>query len=327
MLFRCKNCNGNVVYSPEKGRMLCLFCDSIDSEEGVPVNSTITCPACSGEFQVSEVTSATKCGYCGNYMIFDERVSGQYTPHLIMPFKLSKERVKTIMRKEFGKKKFAPDNFLSDAKLSTMEGMYVPFWMYDFKTNYDFQGKGTKVRSWMVGNVKHVETSYYNVFRNIDITFDKIPADASILMDDSIMDLMEPYDYKALETFQEKYMSGFFAEKYNMPAEQLEPRARQKVTNDSETILNSNLSGYASMTPVVKNLTMQRGETEYALMPVWIYTYQYGGRNYIYHINGQTGKVIGVAPVSKKKVWAYSGTVFAALSIIGVLVNAILEVL
>lgn len=33
MLFRCRNCGGNVVYSPEKGKMYCPHCEGIDSEE------------------------------------------------------------------------------------------------------------------------------------------------------------------------------------------------------------------------------------------------------------------------------------------------------
>lgn len=33
MIFRCKNCGGNVVYSPERKKMFCPFCESEDSEE------------------------------------------------------------------------------------------------------------------------------------------------------------------------------------------------------------------------------------------------------------------------------------------------------
>ena len=36
-------------------------------------------------------------------------------------------------------------------------------------------------------------------------------------------------------------------------------------------------------------------------------------REYEFHVNGQTGKIIGAVPVSKKKVLAYGGTVFAVL--------------
>lgn len=327
MIFRCKNCNGNMIYSPERGKMLCPYCDGEDTEESIAVPNVTVCPNCGGEITVNDVTSASKCEYCGSYLIFDERVSGEFTPHLILPFKLGKEYVKQIMKREFGKKIFAPDDFLSEVKLSTMEGMYVPFWMYDFDTHYEFQGNGTKVRTWTSGNREYTETSYFNVIRDIDASFSRIPVDASNKMENGIMDLMEPYHYAQLEVFKEKYMSGFFAEKYNQSVDELEPRARQKATDDSNGILSGSISGYAKMTPIVKNLSVTRKNTEYALLPVWTYTYKYNNQIYPFEINGQTGKIIGSAPISKKKVWAYSGTVFAATMIIGLLIHGILGVL
>lgn len=33
MIYKCRNCGANAVYSPEKGTMYCPYCDSQDSEE------------------------------------------------------------------------------------------------------------------------------------------------------------------------------------------------------------------------------------------------------------------------------------------------------
>ena len=41
----------------------------------------------------------------------------------------------------------------------------------------------------------------------------------------------------------------------------------------------------------------------YALMPVWMMTYSVGNKNYIFAMNGQTGKVFGSLPVSKAKLF------------------------
>lgn len=37
------------------------------------------------------------------------------------------------------------------------------------------------------------------------------------------------------------------------------------------------------------------------MLPVWMLHIAYEGQNYAYAINGQTGKVVGSFPVSKKK--------------------------
>ena len=43
----------------------------------------------------------------------------------------------------------------------------------------------------------------------------------------------------------------------------------------------------------------------YALMPVWMMTYSSGSKNYIFAMNGQTGKVFVLLPVSKGKIALY----------------------
>ncbi len=325
MLFRCKNCNGNMVFSPEKGAMECPYCSGIDTHESIAVPSVI-CPNCGGQVPATEVTSACKCAYCGSYMILDPQVNGEYTPHLILPFKLGKEKVKEIMHKEFDKKIFAPDDFLSEVKLSTIEGVYVPFFMYSFDTDHSFEGHATTSRSWTSGNRRYTETSYYNVARQMRAKFSRIPVDASVGMDNRVMDLMEPYDYAALEAFQEKYMSGFFGERYGENADMLDERARSKAVEDAENLMKGTLSQYSNVQTTSNQLSVTRTNAEYALLPVWIYTYEYKGTNYQFHINGQTGKVIGKAPVSQRKVWFYSVAQGIFLLALGLVINLIVGV-
>ena len=178
--------------------------------------------------------------------------------------------------------------------------MYVPFWMYDYDANYDYHGTGKKIRTWTSGNKQYTETKVFDVHRNMDIDFDKLPVDASIKMKDDVMDLMEPYDYKALTTFAPLYMSGFDGEVYNFTPEQLEGRAREKASRYSEKLMNDTLAGYSSITPINKNLNLQPSGTNYSLLPVWQYNYSYNGKIYDFYVNGQTGKIVGELPTSGK---------------------------
>lgn len=324
MIYKCHNCGGNVVYDPQRQKMYCPHCESLDSEEAVSERGLSSCANCGAPVQIGTYTSASRCAHCGSYLIFEERVEGQYTPHLILPFKVSHKQAEELLQKEFGKRVFMPVGFLSNASLSKMEGAYVPFFMYDFHADYDWTGRGTKVRSWVSGNTEYTETKTFRVERSMEIDFTKIPVDASIAMDDQTMDLMEPYDYAALERFQMKYMSGFFSEMYNMGSEQLEPRARQKAHNDSEDLMRQSLAGYNSTMPEYRNLQLTKRGTNYALLPVWVYTYHYGGKQYNFHINGQTGKIIGKAPISKKKAFWYSASVFGFVMLAGGLINLLI---
>ena len=225
MIFKCKNCGGNSVYNPEKKMMYCPHCESEDSQEKLDGVGLAQCGNCGAPMDVPDHTSAMKCESCGSYHIFEERITGEYAPHLILPFEISKNQAVAILKKEFGKRVFTPSGFLSNASIEKMEGSYAPFFLYDFHADARYSAQGTKVRSWSSGDYRYTETSYFAIERDMDVEFDNIPVDASVRLEDSTMDLLEPYDYKALEAFKEQYMSGFEGEIYTDNAITLQERA------------------------------------------------------------------------------------------------------
>ena len=98
-----------------------------------------------------------------------------------------------------------------------MQGYYVPYWFYDYKTVCYYQGEGTKVRVWRSGDKEYTETSVYAIERSMDMDFERIPVDASEQMPDDVMDLLAPFQYGQMVDFSPRFMSGFYGEKYNMP--------------------------------------------------------------------------------------------------------------
>lgn len=327
MLFKCKNCGGNTVYAPAKGKMYCPHCESTDSEEQIADRSLAQCVNCGAPLQLSEFTSACRCEHCGAYLILDERVSAPYEPRLILPFQVSKEMAVQYLDRELTHRLFAPSDFMSAKSLEKMEGIYVPFWLYDYDADYDFAGEGTKIRTWRSGNTEYTETSYFEVVRRMEADFERVPADASYIMADGVMDLMEPYDYQKMADFAPKYMSGFLSERYNQSADELAGRAEGKVREASENLLQASLAGYATVRPFHKNLNLKKKNACYSLMPVWQYVYRYRDQTYLYHVNGQTGKVVGTTPVSRTKVLAYGASVFAAVTAVCGLMIHVLEIL
>lgn len=317
MFFKCNNCGGNVIYSPEKRKMVCPFCDSEDSESKVTSagKDMTICPNCGGQVQVLEHTAATQCPYCDSYLILDERVEGEYEPKMIIPFQMGKETCKTAIRDKFKKCRFAPIDFLSEVRLNSMQGVYVPYWFYDYDVNYTFQGEGTRVRSWTTGNMQYTETSYYDVYRDMDMKFRKIPVDASIGMPDDIMDLMEPFGYNQLEDFKPEYLSGFYAEKYNMKSDLVESRAKEKMKEGVDKTAAESYAGYNSVRTINQNSNITDEKINYGLLPIWKYIYRYKDTDYPFYVNGQTGKIVGIAPLSKAKVWFYAGTLWAVLTL------------
>ncbi len=329
MIFKCRNCGGNVVYSPEKHGMYCPFCQSEGSQERqeARTGSLTVCPNCGGEVPVEVHTSATQCPYCDSFLIFNERVEGEYTPKMMIPFQLGKETCKQSLREKFGKFRFAPADFLSEVRLNSMQGIYVPYWFYDYETGCYFQGEGATVRIWRSGNTEYTETQYYAISRSMDITFQKIPVDASEQMPDDVMDLIAPFDYGQMIDFSPEYLSGFYGEKYNMGSGAVENRANAIMKTDALKLLRDSYGGYRSVKTLQQDVTVRGCKAVYGLLPVWKYIYRYKEKEYPFYVNGQTGKIVGTVPISSAKVWGYTATLWACLTAISALVNVLLGLL
>ena len=56
---------------------------------------------------------------------------------------------------------------------------------------------------------------------------------------------------------------------------------------------------------------------KYVYLPLWFISYPYQGKEYVFAMNGQTGKVIGTPPLSQLKTTGWfaliSGIIFAIL--------------
>ena len=322
MIFKCKNCGGNVVYDPTSGKMKCPYCDSFNSEEKIEEENLSTCRNCGAELNLKEFTSATKCDHCGTYIISDDRIGLEKKPNLVIPFKIDKDKTTEILKEKLANRTFVPSSFLSSKTLENLQGYYVPFWLYDMFSKVNYDAIGIKVRRWESGDYEYTETSRYKVNRDMEINYNNIPVDASNEMDDSIMDDVEPFNYEDLEDFDPKFLSGFYSEVYNKEATELETRGREKTNMFTNDWLQSTLTKYDRMENVHKDINTVNVKNQCALFPVWIYTYRYGGKNYNYYVNGQTGESIGKVPTSIQKAICYCAITFI---LVFLLVNSILN--
>ena len=69
--------------------------------------------------------------------------------------------------------------------------------------------------------------------------------------------------------------------------------------------MRQDVVGFAGCNIKQKNIRLERGKVKYALLPVYMLTTKYNGQNYLFAMNGQTGKFVGNLPVSRKKYWTY----------------------
>ena len=269
------------------------------------------CPSCGAELICDETTAATSCPYCNNPSIVPGQLSDMLKPDYVIPFKFSKEEAIAALKNYYRGKKLLPRAFSAQNHIEEIKGVYVPFWLFDGEADADMSFQGTRVHSVTQGDTLITTTDYYRVRRAGTVSFEKIPVDASSKMPDEHMDAIEPYDYGELKPFSNAYLPGFMADKYDLAPESCYRRADERAENTAVDLVSQTVSGYSSCVPEGRQVRIRRGRVSYALLPVWMLSTRWKGQNYLFAMNGQTGKLIGDLPVSSGKALAW----FAGLTL------------
>ena len=280
------------------------------------------CPSCGAELLCDATTAATSCPYCGNPSVIPGQFSGVLKPDFVLPFKLSKEDAIKALKKHYLKKPLLPSTFSKANHLEEIKGVYVPFWMYDGEASGSVRFHATTVHKYTSGDYEITETSHYDVRRAGSIAFEKIPVDASSKMPDDYMDSIEPYDYTELKPFSTAYLPGFLADKYDVSVEDSRDRANRRCAGSLVNALEKTVTGYASCNETARSIQLKHGKVHYALLPVWILNTRWEDKDFLFAMNGQTGKLVGNLPVSTKRVIGLFAAIAALL--VAVSVTAIL---
>ena len=290
------------------------FCEDWGAEgDGMRVYG---CPSCGAQLICEESTAAASCPYCGNPTVVPGQFSGALRPDFIVPFKLSKEDAVKALKSHYKGKFFLPKSFTGENHVQEIRGIYVPFWMFDGEAEGDAHYEAARSRTYRSGDYEITETKHYDVYRAGTVTFEKVPVDASSKMPDGHMDSIEPYDYKELKPFSTAYLPGFLADKFDVTVEQSRQRADQRCEGTLASALRGTVKRYDLCVLRDSSVHLRRGKVHYALMPVWMLNTKWHGKDFLFAMNGQTGKLVGDLPVSWGKFWGLFAAIAVPLSVI-----------
>jgi len=313
MIIKCTNCSGALKFDATIGKLKCEYCDTTFEPEEIPVEveeedtmecNVLTCTSCGSELMINGVETATFCAYCGQPTIVFSRVSKMLKPKKIIPFSVTKQQAVNAIRNRFQKGSFIPEE-IKNFEVERVTGIYIPYWLYDI-TYYDNQVLRGK-------SGKH----YHNYIREARSSFKNVTVDASSNFCNESSQRLEPYNMQGALEFEEGYLSGFYADRYDQNSDQL----RRLAVGRCRDLFNEEVIKSVSAT----NVTIQKSDPQsevngqvYAMLPAWFMTLRYENRPYTMLVNGQTGKVVGAVPIKKNKV----RMVFVGLFIMLVIVCA-----
>lgn len=324
---KCPNCGAPLFFNAETENWKCNYCDSMfnleqlsnynnasnakyNEEPGEIEYSTTneniefvnyTCENCGAQIVADEQTTATFCVYCGNTAILKNKLSGEFAPDLIIPFKKAKKTATEAFKGLSKCRPLMPKGFNDEKNIEKIRGVYIPFWLYDMSIAGTLNYNAQKITSWTRGDTVYTKTDTYHVVRDGVMSYQKIPMDASTRFDNNIMNSIEPFDYQGLKNYNHAYLSGFLAEKYDDDENKIREEVTKRAINSTITQMDSTLRLYSSKMITLNTLAPSSINKSYALLPVWMVNVKYNNKQYIFAMNGQTGKFIGDIPIDKKK--------------------------
>lgn len=263
------------------------------------------CSSCGAELLCEHETAVTGCPYCGNPTVIPGSLSGAIRPDYVIPFKISKEAAINSLKSYYHGKRLLPNSFKKSNHLEHIQGVYVPFWLYSGETSGTGEFECRNIRTYRQGKYQVTEIDHYEATRSGKVEFSQVPVDGSSKMPDAHMDAIEPFDYSEMVPFSVGYLPGFLTDRYDQNVEECGSRATLRMRNSFESLLRQSVNGYMEVSTTRTSVKDDFSEVKYALMPVWMLHTKWKGRDFLFAMNGQTGKLIGDLPISKGKLFAW----------------------
>ena len=306
--FGCPSCGGGLRYDIASRKMKCDRCDTLTEMEKLPQEppqetmevTEYHCPQCGAAVYSTDTEITSFCSFCGSDVILTGKMGRTKRPTSIVPFRVSREDCEAAYRTHLKKYLLAPGTMKTTETMSHFRPVYVPFWSYQVEAEGPARLTGKK--SYTRGNTRYDET--YDLTMDAEIRQKGILYDASTVFEDETAAMLRHTMEEAVP-FHPAYLSGFYAQGADVPAETYYPEAAASAVRIfMEQVRKDNEMDSVEMKGAVSQnfgLPNARYQEELVMMPVWLLAHRQGERVVYTAINGQNGEVVCDVPVSNGK--------------------------
>ena len=317
---KCPNCSSNIFFNEKIGRLVCNFCggiyipetlaptgsienrDTEDAGEEENNKQEFICDSCGAAVVTDYNTSATFCAFCGSPTLIKRRLSRQFRPDVIIPFKVSKEEAIKNYSEWVKTHPGVPKEFRDSSTLDKITGFYVPFWLIDADCTTMINGSGEAD-----GGADDRRVAHFTIDREVDFKMKRVPFDGCKKISNLLMEAIEPFDYSDLVPYNDMYLPGFYAQRYDTSAlDMLDLIGIRFDSYAMNLVRRFAASEYSGIEVSSRGSYAENFSQLYALLPVWFLNVKYKGLTYGLAVNGQTGEASGNLPISKWSIFKHS---------------------
>ena len=291
-----------------------FLANNFDKEEKIEI-STVKCDGCHAIVTFDAKTSSDKCPFCSSPLVVKSGTTSQvHKPQYLLPFGIDDKKARESFKKWIDSLWFAPNDlkdYANDA--SRLSGIYLPFWTFDCNTQTTFTGQRgdyyyvTETYT-AVENGKNVtrtrqarRTRWSSASGKVSNAFDDLLIEASTSLNKDKLRSLEPWDLKNLTTYNDKFLSGFRTETYQVDVKSGYQQAKQRMERMIDSTIRQKIGGDEKQIHYTST-TYNNPSFKHILLPVWVSAYKYNNKVFQFLINARTGEVQGQRPYSAVKI-------------------------
>lgn len=335
--FPCRSCGAFLVFAPGSSHLKCPYCgteneieESAEVIEEINYESFIAsgvlaaekrqvaivkCTSCGAESTLRPNVTSDECPFCGTALVVSTgSLCTVLQPKSLLPFQVEQKKGFDLFKNWLNNLWFAPNDLKRFAENhEKLNGLYIPYWTYDCQTNSRYAGE--RGDNYIVTETYTTVENGKNVTRTRQVTkirwrsvsgsvyneFDDVLVIASHSLPRTHTRALEPWDVKSLVPFNEKYLSGFRTESYQVDVRAGFEEAKQIMDETIRATIRRDIGGdhqrIHSVNTTYKNITFK-----HILLPIWLSAYRYKNKVFRFMVNGRTGEVQGERPYSWIKI-------------------------
>jgi ribosomal protein S27E len=349
----CPNCGSQTTYAPGTTALRCISCGSMLEIGGpeteinehsydewrarhgsVEVASlggqVVQCQGCGATTETTDLAGA--CQFCDGALVALDHPEGLVPPEAVVPFKVDQRGAKEAFGEWVGSRWFAPSALKRVGSTEALHGTYVPHWTFDAQTHTDYRGQRgdyyyvtvtDRVSDGKGGTTtvtrQERRTRWSRASGHVARFFDDVLVVASTRLDPKKLHKMGPWELGEARPFQQEYLTGYSALRYDVDPQQGAAEARREMRQVIDGDCRTDIGGDEQRVDDM-DITYSQAMFKLMLMPLWIATYLYGGKTFQVMVNANTGEVVGDRPWSVAKI---IGAVLAVLLVVGVVLGVL----
>lgn len=276
------------------------------------------CKECGAEVVFAGTQTSERCVFCGSAPVLEQEANRNLIrPESLIPLDVGRATVEREFRTWLGRLWFRP-SALTRTRSFQASGVYVPCWTFDARVHSDWSADAGYTY-WTTETYMSIENGrpvmrtrpvqrirWEPAWGQRDDVFDDLLVPASRAVSSALFARLGTFELKGLVPYRPEYLAGWQAEEYALDLAGGWQAAQVAIERAQENRCAGDVPGDTHRFLRVAN-KISGVRWKHVLMPVWSLTYRWNGKSYSVLIHGQSGRVVGDAPLSFAKIAAAIG--------------------